>query len=126
MPESIKWSVTFDAVLGPRVTESGTLEVAAYDKLNVRLDGSATGVDLDVQPSATAGDVQLLVMRASVYDPPLTYSPDGGTTQIPLDGPVVLVGSGAVSLLDGTPQTLHFTNPNPDPVDVEILVGRRV
>lgn len=125
MPETINWSVTFDAVLGPRVAESGSKEVAAYDKLSVQLAGNASEVDVEVQPSAAAGDVELLVMRASSYDPPVTYSADAGTTDFPLDGPVVLIGTGAVALLAAVPQTLRFDNPSADPVDVEILVGRQ-
>ena len=124
MPEQINWSVTFDAVLGPRISESGSQSVAAYDKLSVLLDAAATAVSVEVQPSTTPGDVQLLVMRASSYDPPVSYSADAGATAFDLDGPVVLIGS-AVGLL-GAPQTLQFDNPGADPVDVEILVGRQV
>jgi hypothetical protein len=125
MPETINWSVTFDAVLGPRIAEAGTQAVEAYDKISVQLEAAATDVDVDVQPSATAGDVQLLVITASSYEAAATYSPDAGTTDFTLDGPVVLIGGGAVSLLADPPQTLRFANPDTDPVDIEILVGRQ-
>jgi hypothetical protein len=125
MPETINWSVTFDAVTGPRVAESGTTTVAAYDKLSVQLAGGDTDIDVDVQPSSTAGDVEILVITASAYDVGLTFSADAGTTVTTLDGPVVLVGAGAVGLLADPPQTLRFTNPDANPVDVAILVGRR-
>jgi hypothetical protein len=125
MPETINWSINFDAVLGPRIAEAGTQTVGAYDKISFHLDSAATDVDVDVQPSTTAGDVQLLVITASSYEAAVTYSPDGGTTPFTLDGPVVLIGAGAVSLLAGAPQTLRFANPDTDPVDIEILVGRQ-
>lgn len=125
MPESISWSVTFDALLGPRIAAAGTQVVSAYDKINLQLAAGATAVDVDVQPSATAGDVELLVITASSYEAAVTYSVDAGTTTVVLDGPVVLIGAGAVSLLADPPQSLQLANPDTDPVDVDILVGRR-
>jgi len=124
MPETIKWSVTLEAVLGPRLSESGISTVAAYDKISVQLAGNATDVDVEVQPSATGGDVELLVLTASSYEADVTFGA-GATTEFTLNGPVILIGSGAVSLLAAAPQTLRFANPNADPVDIEILVGRQ-
>jgi hypothetical protein len=125
LPETINWSVTFEAVLGPRISESGTSTVAAYDKLSVQLDGNAVDVDIGVQPSASAGDVELLVLTASSYEADVTFSVDAGETNFVLNGPVVLVGPGPVSLLAAAPQTLRFSNPHADPVDIDILVGRQ-
>src|SRR5215213_539609 len=125
MPETINWSVTFEAVLGPRVSDSGTSSVAAYDKLSVQVAGNAADFDVGVQPSATGGDVELLVLTASSYEADVTFSADAGATEFVLNGPVVLVGSGAVSLLAAAPQTLRFNNPDANPVDIEILVGRQ-
>lgn len=124
MPESIAWSTSFAVLLGPRVVQSGALAVDAYDKLSVHLDAGAAAVDVDVQPAATAGDVQLLVIAADSYDAGVTYSADAGATSAVLDGLLVLIGAGAVSLLADPPQTLQFANPSGDPVSVDILVGR--
>lgn len=98
--------------------------MAAYDKISVQLAGNATDVDVEVQPSTTGGDVELLVLTASSYEADVTYGA-AGPTEFTLNGPVTLIGSGAVSLLAAAPQTLRFTNPNADPVDIEILVGRQ-
>jgi hypothetical protein len=125
MPETINWSVTFDAVLGPRVAGSGTQVLDAYDKLSVELAAGAANVDVDTQPSATAGEVKLMVVTAGRYDVGVTISADSGTTTALLDGPLVLIGAGAVSLLADPPQTLQFDNPHTDPVEVDILVGRQ-
>jgi hypothetical protein len=125
VPETIKWSVTFEAVLGPRVAEAGELVVGAYDKVSVLLAGNATDLDVDVQPSATSGDLELLVLKAGKYDAGVTYSADAGATHFDLDGPVALIGTGAVALLGAAPQTLRFSNPSADPVDIEILAGRQ-
>jgi hypothetical protein len=125
MSEQIDWSVAFTAVLGPKVSESGRHKVGAYDKLSVSLEGNASDIDIEVQPSASAADVELLVIRASSYDPPVTYSADEGANEFELDGPLVLIGTGAVGLLAKPPQKLRFGNVDTDPVSVEILVGRQ-
>ena len=125
MSETINWSVTFDAVLGPRVAAHGTQVLGAYDKLSIQLEAGATDVDVEIQPSGTSGDVRLLVVTAGLYDVGITYSADTGTTTAELDGPLVLIGAGAVSLLADPPQALRLANPHTDPVAVDILVGRQ-
>lgn len=125
MPETINWSVTFDAVLGPRISAAGAQVVGAYDKLSIQLDGNASDVDVDLQPSGTGGDVELLALRSSSYTAGVTFSADAGSNEFTLNGPLVLIGSGAVALLADPPQTLRFDNPDPDPVDIDILVGRQ-
>jgi hypothetical protein len=124
MAETINWSVAFDVVLGPRIAASDTQTVDAYDKISLQLAAAATDIDVDVQPSTSAGDVQMLVIVASSYEAKVTFSADAGATKFTMDGPVVLIGSGPVGLLADPPKTLRFANPDADPVDVEILVGR--
>jgi hypothetical protein len=65
------------------------------------------------------------MIAASSYDAKVTFSADAGTTKFLLDGPVVLIGTGPVQLLAGPPKTLRFSNPDADPVDIDILVGRK-
>jgi hypothetical protein len=125
MAETINWSVTFDAVLGPRVSAAGSQVVDAYDKLSLQLDANAVDVDFDLQPSGNGGDVDLLVLRSSAYDADVTFSADGGTSTFTLNGPVVLIGSGSVALLADPPQALRLSNPSANPVDIDILVGRQ-
>ena len=124
MPETINWSFSIAAVNGPRISGSDTLEVDAYDKVNVALAAGATDIDVEVQPSAAAGRVRVLSIASTSYDSGITFSADAGTTNFPLDGPVVLIGSGAVELLADAPQTLRFSNTTADDVTVDILVGR--
>ncbi|MGY1829086.1 hypothetical protein ACI8AA_01510 [Geodermatophilus sp. SYSU D01180] len=125
MSETINWSVNFAVVLGPKAAASGSQTTDAYDKMSIQLAAAATDVDVDVQPSAAAGDVQLLIIMASSYKADVSFSADAGTTSFVLDGPLVLIGAGPVSLLADPPQTLRFANPSADPVDVNILVGRQ-
>jgi hypothetical protein len=125
MSETITWSVNVAVTLGPKAAVSGSRTVDAYDKTSIQLAAASTDVDVDVQPSATAGDVRLLVITASSYEADVSVSADAGTTRFVLDGPLVLIGAGPVSLLADPPRTLRFANPSADPVDMDILVGRQ-
>ena len=126
MPETINWAVTFDVVLGPRIAAAGTQTIDAYDKISIQLAADSASVDVDVQPSDGTGDVQLLVITASSYETQVTFSADeGATPPFLLDGPVVLIGTGAVKLLADPPQTLRFNNAASELLNVDILVGRQ-
>ena len=124
MPEIINWSFSIEAVDGPRVSGSDAMVVDAYDKVSVVLTAGVTNMDVQIQPANVADRVQLLVIRASAFDAAITFSADNGTTHFPLDGPVVLIGGGVVSILGGPPQTLQLANGTASDVTVEILVGR--
>lgn len=124
MPETIAWSFSVAAAEGPRIYGSDSLAVDAYDKVSAELAAGDTDVDVEVQPSATAGRVRALVIGSTNYESDVTYSADAGTTEFRLDGPVVLIGGGAVALLADPPQVLRFSNASAAAVTVEILVGR--
>jgi len=124
VPEKIQWTLNLQVPGGPRLAQTGVLDVEAYDKVSVTLEVGGPGVNVDVQPATAAGQVTLLALTASAYDPALTYSVDEGTTTIPLEAPVALIGAGAVGLLDPTPQRLHLDNGTNVPQTFEILVGR--
>lgn len=124
MPEIINWSFSVDVTLGPKLTGSDSLTVGAYDKAGVVIAAGAADVDVQVQPANVAGKVQVLVLRAETYDPDLTISADGGATSFPLDGPLVLLGAGAVALLADAPQTLRFSNGTTADIGVDVLIGR--
>jgi hypothetical protein len=74
------------------LAEAGSLTVGAYDKVSAQLDGNDTNVDVQLQPSPTGGDVELLLMKAGSYAAEVNLSADARTTDFVLNGPVVLVG----------------------------------
>jgi hypothetical protein len=123
MAEKIKWAVHIDVAAGPKLSATDVIEVEAYDKVGITLDAGAADVDVELQPGG-AGQVTLLMIKASNYDPAITFSADGGATTVPLDAPLVLIGTGAVSLLADAPQQLQWDNGTADPVQVDIFVGR--
>jgi hypothetical protein len=117
MAEKISWNFVAQALNGPSVLGKGLLEVDAYDKIKVTITTGATQ-QVDLVPSGT---VSLLVINPAVPDIKLSYAI--GANTIGLDGPHVLIGTGAVSLLGGA-TSLTFTNNTTADATIEILLGR--
>ena len=124
MPETIVLTISADVALGPKLKESRTLAVDAYDKISIDVpDQTTTGLEVEIQPGAT-GSIQLLVVKSSVYGPDLKYTVNAGTDDRVLDEPHVLVGTGSVGLFGEEPEKLVFTNTTGEDAQIQILVGR--
>jgi hypothetical protein len=121
MPELVKWSFSAQVAGGPTLAGSGQLaSVDAYVKLNVVVPANASqAVEI---LTGSGGAVRLLILSPAEPTPDLTYEVD--STQVPLDGPVVLIGSGAASLLAATIGTLTFTNNTAQDAAIAILAAR--
>lgn len=117
MAEKIGWNYVVQALNGPTLSGQGVLEIDAYDKIEVTIIVGATQ-QVNLVPS---GNVSLLVINPAVPDVDLSY--DIGGNAIALDGPHVLIGTGAVSLLGGA-SNLSFTNNTDADATIEILLGR--
>lgn len=117
MPEKIKWNCVAQVLNGPSVSSVVEIEPDAYDKFEVLIIDSTTQA-VDLVPS---GKVFLLIVNPKKPDKKLTY--DLGGSPIALDGPLTLIGEGAVSLLGGA-TSLTFTNGTGADVIIEILIGR--
>ena len=57
---------------GPALRVSQTLRVDAYDVIDVTIADAAADSVVEIQPSAAAGQVQLLLVSASQFDPSIT------------------------------------------------------
>jgi hypothetical protein len=121
MPERLKWSFSAQVAGGPTLAGSGDLaNVDAYVKLNVTVPANG---DQDVEVlTGTGGAVQLLVISPAQPSEDLTY--EVGGNDVPLDGPVVLIGAGAASLLADTIGTLKFKNGTAQDASISILAAR--
>ena len=64
----------------------------------------------------------MLVINPRTPAATLTYKV--GAADVALDGPHVLIGAGAVSLLDANIGTLTFSNTGAADAELDILVGR--
>ena len=128
MPGKIDWSLNVVVAGGPKLSVSRSLEVEAYDKIDVAIpkkgDPGANSTKVSVQPSGE-GKVQFLLIISSLYDDKLTYKVDGGT-EVMLDAPQLLTGDGLVGRLAVTQKEFDFKNDVDPPKEalVQILVGR--
>ena len=125
MPEKIVYTLNVQVAGGPKLpAPTITLEVDAYDKILVNIEKNATDKTVELQPSSTAGQVQFLMITASDYKL-LSYKVNSGTDIFQLDAPHLLIGKGAVKMLDEAPAQLLFSNSSStQDAAIEILVDR--
>ena len=127
MPEIVyDLTLSVDGIVR-RIT--GTQRVAAYDVVSVTLAAAAdaatpTKRTVELLSAAGAAAVTFLLVASDPLKD-VAWSVDGGATSHALDGPHLLVGAGAVSLLVQTPKKVTLTNASTAAAArVEILVGR--
>jgi hypothetical protein len=126
---NLTWQFQAAVPGGPSLTiNQPSLQLGAYDVVSVTVPASTSGFVVPVQPSTTAGDVILLVVVSSKYDAGITYTVDALGVSQTLDGPHMLVGSGAVSLLNSAapPQKLIVANTLTSDITLQVLAGRKV
>jgi hypothetical protein len=117
MAEEISWNFVAQALKGPSVSAAGDLTVDGYDKFDITITDSATQA-VNLVPSGT---ISLLIINPKKPSENLSYDQSG--SPVVLDGPHVLIGTGAVGLLGGA-VSLTFTNNTGADSVVEILIGR--
>jgi hypothetical protein len=120
MPEKLSWTFATRVLGGPTVAGSGEVDVDAYVKLAVTIKKNSSQ-DVEVFPGA-GGSAQLVVISPAKPDPKLTYNLGG--TDVPLDGPHILIGSGAVRMLGQTVGTLKVKNDTKEDAQLSIIAGR--
>ena len=126
---TVTWTLTVQVSGGPVLAVSKTLEVEAYDKIDIAVDPAAEH-EVELQPGG-ANQVSLLLIRSDLYDPKLSFKAvddSGESAAVVLDQPQLYSG-GAVKLFGKDPHRLKIKNEFPagDPskrATVEILVGR--
>lgn len=113
---------------GPQFAFQQTLEVDAYDKIDVTIPATPPTTDKKVELVGGTGDVQFIAITSDSFSDKLTYkinSSAAATTARKLDQPQLFMGKGAVSLFDAAPATLFFSNAAPgSDAHVQILIGR--
>jgi hypothetical protein len=129
MSIKINWSCNVQVVNGPKISGADTIEVDAYDNIEVSVPKSENGTDgtatVEVQPGAQDHVMFLLIQAGSYQDGPLSYQVEGSSKSVALDSQQLLIGAGAISLLDGAPTSLTFTNTGATDASVRILIGRK-
>jgi hypothetical protein len=126
---NINWQFQANIPGGPVVIlNQPAIPLEAYDVASLMIKAGASNVAVPIQPSAAAGDVVFLVVSSRIYDAGVTYTVDGLPEVHALDGPHVLLGSGAVGFLNSSapPQTLTFDNTLTKDINLQVVVGRKV
>ena len=127
MSETIVLAINVGVPNGPTMSINQTIVVDAYDKFDVVVPDSPTGpttVNIQLLPSKT-GAVKFLMVSSDLYDEKLSYKINSASTVYMLDGPHLLIGGGAVSLLNSVPEKLVLTNGTGKNAQVRILIGRK-
>jgi hypothetical protein len=109
-----------------------SVEAVGTIKATVRGSGTTGGPDTDmeveVQPSTTAGQVKFLAIASDRYGDDsnfLSYKVNSDANPaIRLDQPITLAGTGAVSALDAAPTSLFFSSTLVQDATIHIVVGR--
>jgi hypothetical protein len=121
--KKITYKLNVEVAEGPKLGITQSLDVEAYDVINIDVDPGGTP-DVDV----AQGNVQfLLISLAQPYptEHPLTYKVKGQADTFTLDAPHLLLGGGVKDLLGKLPEVLQFANDGNNPkLTVQILVGR--
>jgi hypothetical protein len=119
---------------GPQLAFQQTLDVDAYDKIDVTVpappDAAATDLKVELQPGG-AGQVKFIAIVSDWFGEKLAYKINKKTADPrALDQPHLLAGAGAVSLFDNAspPTALFFSNSlsgaDAKPAKIQILIGR--
>src|SRR6266581_3954692 len=121
---NINWQFQATIPGGPAlILNQPAFPLDAYDVVTLTIKKGAS-VAVPIQPSAAAGDVVFLVVSSSIYDAGVTYTVDALPEIHALDGPHVLLGSGAVGFLNSAapPQTLTFNNTLTKDINLQVVV----
>lgn len=123
MPHTIRVRLAVTVDRGPQVATTRTLDLDAYDTVDVTVPNDGAAHEVEVQPD-DGNRLRLMLVSATRYEPALTWEADGSGTERQLDQPLLVAGESVASLLGGPGNTIAFTNDGDDEVAVHILVGR--
>jgi hypothetical protein len=130
MSVKINWSCNVQVINGPKLSGADTVEVDAYDNIEVTVPKKPAGPDpgkatVEVQPGAQTKVMFLLIQAGTYQGGPVSYKVEGSSKSVKLDAQQLMIGAGAVGLLDGAPTKLNFENSGAADVPVRILIGRK-
>ncbi len=92
---------------GPQFAFNRTLDVDAYEEIDVAVASGA--VDKEVDLPVSNKPVQLIAIMSDWYGDDLTYKINTGATIYKLNQPLLLFGEDAVTLFSNAPAKLLFT-----------------
>jgi len=106
---------------GPQFNFNRTLNVDAYEEIDVTIAAGAADEEVDLPGSNKP--VQLIAIMSDLYADELTYKINTGATVYKLNQPLLLLGEDAVTLFSSAPAKLLFSNSAAKDSKVQILIG---
>jgi hypothetical protein len=110
---------------GPQFAFNRTLDVDAYEEIDVTVASGA--VDKEVDLPVSSKPVQLIAIMSDLYADELTYKINAGATIYKLNQPLLLFGEDAVTLFSSAPAKVLFTNnttgTKAKDANLQILIG---
>lgn len=103
---TVNWTTTMVVTGGPSESLDDHFTAEAYDVNEILVAAEGTAI-ADIQPG-DPGDVLAIMIQSDNYED-ITYSVDMGAPVV-LDGPLTLIGLGAISLLGATCNVFTFIN----------------
>ncbi|MDD3872961.1 MAG: hypothetical protein PHE01_01815 [Methanosarcina sp.] len=131
MPEYLVLKADIKIPNGPSMTLNRTLELDAYDKIDILVPTGQAGENklIELQQSEET-KIKFLLIKSDFYGKELSYKVNKESTTFVLDEPLVLTGKGAISLFGAVPKKLYFTNSTSGneakDIRIEVLVGRNM
>lgn len=124
----MSWKISVTPSKGGGISaDSAAEDVEGIDRVEVAIESGATDKPVELQPGSAA-DIQLLLVKSSIYDAKLSFKASDGTTDsdaVIMTGPQVFTG-GSVGLFGVAPTLLKFTNTITDKsAEIEIFVARK-
>ena len=130
MPTNITWKLNLEVQSGPKVSEARTVQVDAFDRIQVTVPDDAVTpgpLEIEIQPGGP-GQIKVLLIRSNVYGDDLKYQVHDNTTdERVLNDALFLAGGGSLDLLEDAAAPLDkllVSNKTGGPVLLEIIVGR--
>lgn len=120
-----KWSFNIQVTDGPKVAESGDIELDEFSKRDARIEPNAQPNPEVLIPTIPDCEIRLLLLKSDKLDKNLQYKLNDGKDWLELDAPLVLLGTGAARI-GGAPTKLTFRNQMqpPAPANIQVIVGR--
>lgn len=107
---------------GPKLGETRSIDVEAYDCINVMVPATAEK-SVEVETGTGKEDVAFVLLKAERYND-LWYG-TGTAATTSLDGPVILVGAGSISKHFGAGLAKLLFKNSGEQVLVTLLIGRQ-
>jgi hypothetical protein len=124
MTDSVSVNGSIAVSAGPSFPVALTIDVNAYQKVDVTIDTGAS-LPVDLQFGDDLAAVKLLFLQSNPRDAGITYKPDAGAPG-DLGQPLLLIGSDVAARFPKSKGSFTVSNATAAPAEVVALIGRSI